>query len=36
MAGPRAAEAARKDTLKLGRSGDHSTGTFGGHLQGQL
>ena len=29
-AGPRAAESGPKDTLKLGRSGDYATGTFGG------
>ena len=32
--GPRAAEAAPKDALELGRSGDHSTETFGDIFRG--
>ena len=33
-AGPRAADAAPKDALELGHSGDHSMSTFGGYHQG--
>ena len=35
-AGPRAAEPAPKDILKLRRSEDHSTGTFGAIFRGPL